>query len=574
MPKITIRETDLTESSVTNVTTNAVYIPGYAVMGPINTPILCNTLQEFIQVFGSTPYIFRNAQPWPSEFSSSATPEGNFASAGDYEKSFIMAIELLKQGLPVYYERVFSGDVSTWSATATLTKDGTAEGTAALTLTASTPGLVTESIYYTLEQAQINLGTQDTPNNVDYYILTVGRSANTALGAPEISAVSTKFTYSEDLASSYSSIKYVQDIHNSTDNSGLVTLSFNSAANEIAAVEEATYLKLSSAQATNDEFTVQSMYTYLDQSNIDSVTQEVQGYGRFEDRGEYVLKYLTSGAYPVFEYNENSITFNILTIAANRGDAIALIDHTPNNSRSLAASNNQSVYSSVVSACQSTRVNTLGESIYSYGAMYTPYGIFDVSAVNTSVQLPGSYAYLLSLAVSVQNNPNWYAVAGVTRGSVPNILSLSQNITNAIAESYTPDDDISINPITNIRPYGLVIWGNRTLKNNAKAGALSATSFLNIRQLVSDIKRTIFVAAKTLTFEQNNDVLWINFKSYIVPKLEEMLQGNGITGYTLKRVASNEAATLKATVTLECVEAVENFDITVALTDSEITITE
>lgn len=574
MPKITIRETDLTESSVTNVTTNAVYIPGYAVMGPINTPILCNTLQEFTQVFGSTPYIFRNAQPWPSEFSSSATPEGNFASAGDYEKSFIMAIELLKQGLPVYYERVFSGDVSTWSATATLTEDGTAEGTAALTLTASTPGLVTESIYYTLEEAQIDLGTQDSPNNVTYYILTVGRSANTALGAPEISAVSTKFTYSEDLASSYSSIKYVQDIQNSTDNSGLVTLSFNSAATEIAAVEQATYLTLSSAQPTNDEFTVQSMYTYLDQPNIDSVTQEVQGYGRFEDRGEYVLKYLTSGAYPVFEYNENSITFNILTIAANRGDAIALIDHTPNNSRSLAASNNQSVYHSVVSACQPTRVNTLGESIYSYGAMYTPYGIFDVSAVNTSVQLPGSYAYLLSLAVSVQNNPNWYAVAGVTRGSVPNILSLSQNITNAIAESYTPDDDISINPITNIRPYGLVIWGNRTLKNNAKSGALSATSFLNIRQLVSDIKRTIFVAAKTLTFEQNNDVLWINFKSYIVPKLEEMLQGNGITGYTLKRVASNEAATLKATVTLECVEAVENFDITVALTDSEITITE
>ena len=48
MPKITIREEDLTSAGITNNSTNAVYIPGYAVMGPVNTPTLCESLEESI----------------------------------------------------------------------------------------------------------------------------------------------------------------------------------------------------------------------------------------------------------------------------------------------------------------------------------------------------------------------------------------------------------------------------------------------------------------------------------------------------------------------------------------------
>ena len=264
----------------------------------------------------------------------------------------------------------------------------------------------------------------------------------------------------------------------------------------------------------------------------------------------------------------------MLTKAADRGDAIALFDHTPNNSRVLAATNTSSVYAKVKEYCQTNRVNELSEPIYTYGAMYTPYGIYSNSVIDGNVELPGSFAYLLSLAVSVVNNANWYAVAGVTRGIVPNLLGLSQNVTNAIAESYTPRDDISINPITNIKPYGLTIWGNRTLKNNAKAGDLTATSFMNVRQLVCDVKRNVFVASKRLTFEQNNDVLWINFKAQLVPTLEEMLQGNGLTGYQLIKQKTTAKATLKAKIVLQVVEAVEDFDITISLTDSESTISE
>ena len=579
MPKITIREEDLTSAGITNNSTNAVYIPGYAVMGPVNTPTLCESLEDFQAIFGTSPYIFRTDQDWPTGFDSNATPAGYFAEEGDAEKSFIMASELLRQGLPVYYERVFPADgIDAWSAICNLTATVEKAPVVVLKLKSATPGLVSKDLYCKVEVGTVPLNESGAGANATYYILSVGRKANVNLGTPEVSEVSTKFTFDNQLAKDYSSIAYYKDLQGQVDNSGLVTFNFTGNAQTIEFIPEHEYdFALTPPKpegVVEDEFTVGKMYEYLSLKDTDDNTKETQGYARFLDKGEYVLKFLTSGAYPVFEYKGNAVVENMLTKAADRGDAIALFDHTPKNDRALAATNTTSVYAKVKEFCQTNRVNDLSEPIYTYGAMYTPYGIYSNSVIDGNVELPGSFAYLLSLAVSVVNNANWYAVAGVTRGTVPNLISLSQNVTNAIAESYTPRDDVSINPITNIKPYGLTIWGNRTLKNNAKASDLTATSFMNVRQLVCDVKRNVFVASKRLTFEQNNDVLWINFKAQLVPVLEEMLQGNGLTGYQLIRQKTTAKATLKAKIVLQVVEAVEDFDITISLTDSESTISE
>ena len=123
-----------------------------------------------------------------------------------------------------------------------------------------------------------------------------------------------------------------------------------------------------------------------------------------------------------------------------------------------------------------------------------------------------------------------------------------------------------------MKPYGIRVWGNRTLKDNSIDGDLTASSFMNIRQLANDVKRTIWVAAKRCTFDQNNNILWINFKAQITPLLDRMVGNNGLSNYKIVRVATDKKATLVARVTLFCVEAVEDFDITVELTDSQITL--
>jgi hypothetical protein len=110
MSKIEIKERDLTSAGNINATTSAVYIPGYANDGPINQPTLCESLNDFYSIFGSDPYKFRNTQYWPGELVGTGKSVVAY-SVGDFEKSYIMAVQLLKLGMPVWYERVF--DVAT-----------------------------------------------------------------------------------------------------------------------------------------------------------------------------------------------------------------------------------------------------------------------------------------------------------------------------------------------------------------------------------------------------------------------------------------------------------------------------
>ena len=246
MPNITIREEDLTSAGVTNYTTNAVYIPGYAVMGPVNTPTVCNTLAEFQAVFGTSPYVFRTTQTWESindgEAFPNSTPDSNFAEAGDFEKSYIIASDLLRQGLPVIYERVFKGDEVAWTSeigfTGTVNDEPSVQD--AMVLASATPGLVSASIYCSLESDTVVIGTgTDGDTTAVYYILSVGRTGSADLGTSDVATVETRFTFDSQLARLYDSIIDYKELLGKTDNSGLVIFkSFKSGVTALNITEE------------------------------------------------------------------------------------------------------------------------------------------------------------------------------------------------------------------------------------------------------------------------------------------------------------------------------------------------
>ena len=299
------------------------------------------------------------------------------------------------------------------------------------------------------------------------------------------------------------------------------------------------------------------------------------------DKGEYQIKFLTLGAYPSFEFGLDktgtgsietyNVFDNLIETAAKRGDCIALVDHTNNSTRTLQTTAG-SVYANlsayVKNSLTITRKGGDSEDGYTYGAMFTPYAIYKLSTQNnTQHTLPASFGYLSAFAASTQTNPNWYAVAGVSRGIPSGLMGLSQNITNTIADLYQPRNNVAINCITNIKPYGYTIWGNRTLKNNSADGDLKALSFLNIRVLTCDLKKTLYQACKRYTFENNTDITWLNFKSQIEPVLAKMLSGNGIASYQIIKVATTKKATIEAIIRLVPIEPVEDWFITIELTD-------
>lgn len=564
MPSINIYERDLTSPYSVDTTPNIVYIPGYANMGPIDTPVLCNTLSEFYSIFGSKPYKFKTAQGYPEikegsspnertyKFSTAAAPASSLCQVGESEGSFIIAAELLSKSLPVLFERVTSGEIARASY-----KDNQ-WGT-----------FTAKDIYSGRVGTLISVMLKSVNTDEKHYQLTIKLAASNELGISEKVEV---FDFVLDETKANSSKIYYKYIA-----SDIIDIEWK--AESTPSVEFTKTLSLPSDinYETSDEFNVTDIYKAF----MNSCEVENSKLYTLMDKGEYQIKFLTLGAYPSFEFGLDTtgtgsietynVFDNLIETAAKRGDCIALVDHTNNSTRTLQTTAG-SVYANlsayVKNSLTITRKGGDSEDGYTYGAMFTPYAIYKLSTQNnTQHTLPASFGYLSAFAASTQVNPNWYAVAGVSRGIPSGLIGLSQNITNTIADLYQPRNNVAINCITNIKPYGYTIWGNRTLKNNSADGDLKALSFLNIRVLTCDLKKTLYQACKRYTFENNTDITWLNFKSQIEPALAKMLSGNGIASYQIIKVATTKKATIEAIIRLVPIEPVEDWFITIELTD-------
>lgn len=302
-------------------------------------------------------------------------------------------------------------------------------------------------------------------------------------------------------------------------------------------------------------------------------------FDKLVDRNNYPIKYISSGAYPTYQvpsanivqedmyiptYKESEIAERMMKVAGDRTDAVALIDCLDNfGELSL-----EELYENLQDL--PTNYTQLNELTAKYAQMTIGAGKYNLRTYDNVITLPGSFAYLRCLAESSKTNPNYYAIAGVTRGLVPNFIEPVVNITGAEAELCQQRTGISINPITKISPYGYTIWGNRTLYPNVDD--LIASSFLNIRVLCADIKKEIFKITQGLSFELYTDILWVNFKSALQSVLDKIKTNGGIRSYNIKQVSTNSRATIKALITITPVEAVEDFDITLELADGYVNI--
>ena len=409
-------------------------------------------------------------------------------------------------------------------------------------------------------------------------------------------------------------------------NSSFEPVDMNDPANIGASpVAEDWFIEVEGNYVRTDDETVQSGTTYYKGADI-SVTSmykgleaRFNGYDEasavngsdysFDSMGDYAVKYITSGGYPTFEYGPladpdasgnvygtSPLAEQMIRLAATREDAVALIDHTNNPNRSIYATDTYSVITRVRDEFSNITTET-----GSYGTMFTPWytcthaavsgGSANNYGINENIsQMPGSLAFLSALAQQLKNYNPWLAVSGVSRGPVPYCAGLHTNftLTNNVADSYQiiPGDvenlgsaSISINPITYIRNYGYCIWGNRTLRNNSNG--TKATSFLNIRDTVSDIKKRLYEASQSLLFEQNTDVLWLSFKNLVTPLLETMVSNYILSDYSIVKynVDPETGQTVPsykilAAIRIVPINSVEVFELQVQLENSEVTVAE
>ena len=580
--KIIVQEDDQTRSRGSGASSDIVYVPGLASeFCPAeyrNKPLLCSTIDEFEAYFGPEPY----------KFSADETVSKCSVKKGDYDKSYIYAKELINAGLTVLYENITPDDSSLVNLsefeklTGPITKvRGTKNVFRAESPTEGADNY-TASVTFSLEGLRKYGGVSVLCKPDSESDLTVGLSdadgkTNVPKGIDVDKGDGGGFTITgnsitwedQDPATATFSVNLV------LSGSGLFSVS----------LVEGTEI---SADTKIVDAPLEYFYKHVGES-FDNLT----------DKNEYTVKYLTLGGYPSFNpvpgedgFETYPYAAKMLDCAAKRNDVVALIDHYDDPDAPLGlehipgtetTAERKSIYK-LVNDYFKNAANT------EFGAMFTPWGNYTCVTVEdetaTLQAMPASFGYLLCLAKAIKTSPNWLAMAGVSRGIVPNLQSLRTNkiLSNVIAENYQPKygdieekNVISINAITNVKPYGLTIWGNRTLKRVAPRGTV-ATNFLNTRNMISDIKKLSYNTAKSLMFEQESDTLWLNFKSGVSPLLDQLKSGHGISDYKLIKNTTKyngNALTrgeMSATIKIFPLYAVEYFEITVVVSDNDVAV--
>ena len=307
---------------------------------------------------------------------------------------------------------------------------------------------------------------------------------------------------------------------------------------------------------------------------------------KLRDRGLYKVKFLTAGAAGNALDETVGYAEDMLKCAAARGDCIALIDHKA--AYELATGNDGDItaddYAQAIHEDFESIATKENNDFAKFGAAFSPWCNCTLGVKEQPVLLPASFVYLSAYGKATQNkqNPNWFAYAGSMRGipafkveplykfgDVANAILQGRDIDWDKGGAFVEDDNqnsFAINPISDIDPFGNIVWGNRTLLFNEEG--LTASSFLNVRNLVCDIKKRMYKTSRKFTFEQNDDILWANFSSDINELLDRAKSGRGIRGSKLEPIETDIKGRLKAHLVIIPVEAAEDFDLTLEMADS------
>jgi phage tail sheath protein FI len=205
------------------------------------------------------------------------------------------------------------------------------------------------------------------------------------------------------------------------------------------------------------------------------------------------------------DQNAHGLITDVVALAQNRGDAIAVVDMT--------------CYGQNIS----TAVGKAQSFDNSYGATYWPWVQISsretgkVNFIPASTLVPAVYEY------NDKVSAEWFAPAGLNRGGMSTVLRperrLSVDNRNQLYQG-------KVNPIATFPGVGTVIYGQKTLQSKA-----SALDRVNVRRLLIALKRYIREIGETIVFEPNTQVTRNSFINQVNPYLETVQQRQGLYSF-------------------------------------------
>lgn len=126
---------------------------------------------------------------------------------------------------------------------------------------------------------------------------------------------------------------------------------------------------------------------------------------------------------------------------------------------------------------------------------------------------------------------DWWAAAGLNRGQVKNSIKLAWNPRQADRDQLYKN---GINPIVTFKGEGTVLFGQKTLF--AKPSAFDR---INVRRLFIALKKAISKMARYFLFEFNDEITRRQFVNIVEPYLRDIKGRRGVTAYYVKCDSEN-----------------------------------
>lgn len=335
------------------------------------------------------------------------------------------------------------------------------------------------------------------------------------------------------------------------------------------------------------------------------------------DKNAYNVKFITTGLYgtipvSIVEDSSSQETSNyefdftlpnlILPVCGQRKDCALLVDlnyYNDTNNESIIeyvagnllaadykvalqydpetiSNGNALIKSTTIDMCENDYINT-DVSSRAYSLVSNATMEYSSNGQQYTLLVPSSFVYLNQFASANNTTTNWLPISGVTRGVVEGTFTPDLSISKYYLDNevITDGEGVSFNGIVTVRPYGYTIWGDRTLIAQDGTRGVQATSYMSLRNLISDIAKTVYNSAIRYTYETNNDITWMNFKTTIVTLLDQMVSSGVLQTYKIgRRVDANARNKMICIITLYPNLPVENFDVYINLENATVTTTE
>ena len=236
-----------------------------------------------------------------------------------------------------------------------------------------------------------------------------------------------------------------------------------------------------------------------------------------ENKDEYSFNIISApGLIHSFATNGATQTDNIISLAENRGDCIAVVDLVPHGT---------SAVSTVTS--EASEINS------SYASAYWPWVQVGSATgknvyVPASVTIPGVYAFTDGAAAP------WFAPAGLVRGGIPTVLQAERKLTRSERDTLYSSN---VNPIATFPGQGIAVFGQKTLQKKA-----SALDRVNVRRLLIELKKFVGDQANTLVFDQNTITTRNKFLAAVNPFLDSVVQRQGLYAFRVVMDDTNNTA--------------------------------